>query len=63
MYYKFEWQLGWSDSDVSWVSCLDAKKTVIEAGADEVDPLMAHEEGVDSPLKIREESKLNPNLF
>ena len=32
------------------------KETFVESDADEVDPFMTHEEGVDSPLKGREES-------
>ena len=35
---------------------LDVKETFGDSDADEVDPLIAREEGIDSPLKGREES-------
>ena len=37
----------------SQVSSLDAIETLIEPDADEVDPLMSHDEEVGSPLKGR----------
>ena len=39
----------------SWVSSLDVKETLIDSDADEVDPLMSHDEEVVSPFKGREE--------
>ena len=40
----------------SWVSFLGVIETLIESDANEVDPLMAHEEEVVFPLKGRESS-------
>ena len=40
----------------SWFSSLDVKETFIKLDTNEVDPLMTHEEGMNSPLKGREES-------
>ena len=42
-----------------WISSLDMIETSMDSCADEVDPLIKHEEEVGSPLKGREEY-LNP---
>ena len=39
----------------SWFSSSDVNKSLIDSDANEVDPLMSHDEEVESPLKEREE--------
>ena len=41
--------------ETSWFSSLDVKETLIDSDADEVHPLMSHDEEAGSPLKGREE--------
>ena len=47
----------------SWVCSLDVIETLIESDDDEVDPLMIHEEEVDSPLNGREESSSSIKIY